>query len=99
VDLQVVFDPRLLLRADGKLENYELVRNMLAAYKRNMRFVLLVDERRPDLLREYLKTVGAVKVPDLRHRCDFVTWQELATVLPKKLRSFLATKYGIEVSP
>jgi hypothetical protein len=36
-----------------------------------------------------------VRFHELRVRCKVLTWQELAGVLPLKLKSFLAEKYGI----
>jgi len=37
----------------------------------------------------------AVRSCVLRCRLQLLTWQELAAVLPKSLRKFLAAKYGI----
>jgi hypothetical protein len=34
---------------------------------------------------------------ELRCRLSVVTWQELAEAMPKKVRTFLAEKYGIIV--
>jgi hypothetical protein len=33
---------------------------------------------------------------ELRCRMSVVTWQELAETLPRKVRAFLADKYGID---
>jgi CRISPR/Cas system CMR subunit Cmr6 (Cas7 group RAMP superfamily) len=36
-----------------------------------------------------------VRDVELRTRCKMLTWQELAEVLPERLREYLAEKYGI----
>ncbi|HEX7960011.1 MAG TPA: hypothetical protein VF493_08845 [Terriglobales bacterium] len=57
---------------------------------------MLADERRPDLKEMWYSVLHAVRPVTLRLRCKMLTWQELAAVLPKDLRLFLAEKYGIE---
>jgi hypothetical protein len=39
--------------------------------------------------------MAAVRPADLRTRCQVLTWQELAPLLPEDLQDFLDLKYGI----
>ena len=78
----------------GIVRNYQLIRNFVAAHRYGYRFVLLVDARRPDLIREFVATLLAVHDRDFTARCAFVTWQELVSTLGRDLRVFLRLKYG-----
>jgi hypothetical protein len=89
-----VFDPNLLDQTQKQYENYQLIRNILAAHEKKCRFMLLCDGRRPDLIRRFCHTVRCVKSGDLRSRCDVVFWQEVAASVGKDLRDFLVEKYG-----
>jgi len=95
-DLPLVFDIQPLLDDNQVLSGYQLVRNILAAHAHGKRFVLLVDERRPDLLRAYWRVMTCVKLPEVRARCGFVIWQEIAKVSHIELLAYLSRKYGIE---
>jgi hypothetical protein len=83
-----------LTNREGKVENYQLIRNIVAANEYGLRFVLLADARRPDLIRRLMDTLTALRDHDLRRRCTFVTWQEVVDALGGELREFLALKYG-----
>ncbi|CAN5441668.1 hypothetical protein BH09GEM1_BH09GEM1_07330 [soil metagenome] len=94
--LAEVFDVQLLPRDGDDFLSYQLIRNVLAiAPRSDARFVVLLDARRPDLMHEWWTIHGAVHTGQLRARCNFVTWQELAAAAPAKLRSFLSLKYGL----
>jgi hypothetical protein len=100
--LDEVFDesalPRAATKTDGEedIQSYQLIRNVLAtAHRPNSQFRVLLDSRRPDLLREWWALHGAIRSAELRARCGFVTWQELAAASPKPLRDFLRAKYGL----
>ncbi len=95
-DLTEVFDARRLPRSRGRYVSYQLIRNVLAAYRHNASICVFADARRPDLLAAWYEIILCVKLSTLRWRCKMLTWQELAGVLPKKLQRFLAEKYGIE---
>lgn len=88
------FETSLLKIQNGKYKNYQLTRNFLAAKKYDFHFTLLVDMRRPDLIREFLDTVKAVKDPALTSRLNFITWQEITEVVPAALKGWLKEKYG-----
>ena len=75
---------------------YQLIRNVLAAYAADTSFCLLVDARRGDLIEQWFTVLSAVKALTFASRLKMLTWQELAAVLPRDLKSFLAQKYGIE---
>jgi len=40
-----------------RYQNYQIIRNLLAAIQHEKRHMLLCDERRPDLARRYMETV------------------------------------------
>jgi hypothetical protein len=101
-DLKEYFDivalPQTDTLPDGGREylSYQLIRNVLAVARRPAaKFRVLLDARRPDLLREWWVLHGAIKSTDLRERCGFVLWQEISAEVPKPLREFLALKYGL----
>ena len=94
-DLDEVFDPSLLTSVEGKYENYQLIRNVLAAAAHAYHFVLLCDGRRPDLLHQWWTVHAAIRYPDLRARSHFLLWQEVAEACPAPLREYLRQKYGL----
>ena len=76
--------------------SYQLLRNVLAIARHPHRhFRVLLDSRRPDLLREWWTIFGAIRDPAVRSRCGFVLWQELAAACPAPLQEFLVRKYGL----
>ncbi|MXW50082.1 MAG: hypothetical protein F4X81_18470 [Gammaproteobacteria bacterium] len=94
-DFRDVFDANLLPRVEGKYQNYQLIRNVLAAVAHGYDFVLLCDGRRPDLLRHWWTVHAAIRQPDLRVRSHFLLWQEVAEACPAPLRCDLREKYGL----
>ena len=94
-DLKEVFDCRKLPRLHGEYVSYQLLRNVLAAYALNLAFCVLLDARRPDLREQWYAVMSCVRSTDLKTRCKVLTWQEVAQVLPLRLRNFLDLKYGI----
>ena len=97
-DFQAVFEPSSLLTPDGCYLHYQLIRNVLAAYHLGSRFRVICDTRRDDLVDAVLHVLSAVRAPDLRAKCDIVTWQKVARYAPEALQSFLRDKYGIAPS-
>jgi hypothetical protein len=93
-DLDEVFDVEELMMSDV-VRNYQLIRGVLAASATGGSFCVLCDARRPDLVENWYSVMRAVRSCVLRCRLQLLTWQELAVVLPKSLREFLAVKYGI----
>jgi hypothetical protein len=75
--------------------NYQLIRNVLAAYAAGCSLCVLHDERRPDLREEWYQVMAAVKSAEMRVRLKVMTWQELAALVPESLQEFLNVKYGI----
>lgn len=94
-DFADVFDRRALPQSRESFLSYQLIRNVLAAHALEMSFCVLLDARRPDLTEAWHAVMRAVRLAGLRTRCKTLTWQELASVLPPRLRRFLAEKYGI----
>jgi hypothetical protein len=94
-DLQNVFHTDLLHRNGDNFENYQVIRNLLAAIQLKKRHLLLCDERRPDLVRSYFETVVCLRKETDRKSCGVIFWQELARVCGKGLRDYLAQRYGI----
>jgi Restriction Endonuclease associating with ARP len=94
-DFHDVFHCRELTRVRGRYASYQLIRNVLAAYARNLSFCVLLDARRPDLIEAWYAVMRCIRIADLRTRCKVLTWQELSETLPAKLQTFLLKKYRI----
>ena len=95
-NIEEYFDLTSLHKNNETITNYQLLRNFLAAIKNNFNFILLVDSRRPDLIREFLYTFSALKYQyqDI-NKFRFITWQDIYNVIGKDLKLFLKLKYGI----
>ena len=93
--LQEHFHVDLLAQQNGHFQNYQVIRNLLAAIQRRRNHVLMCDERRPDLVVHYMDTVSCLRDPAHRVNCRVVFWQDLARSSGKNLSEFLASKYGI----
>ncbi|MGA9039745.1 MAG: hypothetical protein WB421_04345 [Terriglobales bacterium] len=94
-DFHDVFDHDQLPQTEGHYLSYQLLRNVLAANALHCSFRVLLDERRPDLIEAWYSVMRCVKPAELRTTLGVLTWQELARVLPPKVRIFLSSKYGI----
>lgn len=95
-DLSVVFNIDSLGRNKrGDYDNYQLIRNVLAAHYHGARFFLVYDARRHDLRARLDATLEAVRRAEVVERCSGITWQDLAAASPADLKGFLADKYGI----
>jgi hypothetical protein len=94
-DFSEVFDGEDLPQTERDFLSYQLIRNVLAAHASGCTFCLLTDARRPELIETWYAVMKCVRPIDLRLRCKVLTWQELATALPRGLRVFLSEKYGI----
>jgi hypothetical protein len=77
------------------INGYQLIRNTLAAYAADASFCVLCDARRHDLIETWYAILSAVHRPTFAARLKLITWQEVATTLPRDLQQFLETKYGI----
>jgi hypothetical protein len=94
-DLDSVFEvDRLPMRIE-KYRSCQLIRGALAAHAWRASFAVVCDQRRQDLIDACFEVMSAVASAELRCRMSVVTWQELAQTLPRKVRGFLAEKYGI----
>lgn len=94
-DFGEVFDVTVLPHTAATYQGYQLIRNVLAAAAHGYHFVLLCDGRRPDLLHEWWAVHAAIRGADLRARCRFLLWQEVADACPTPLQEFLRAKYGL----
>jgi len=95
-DFAKTFETNLLSSVGDSYLHYQLIRNVLAvAPFEEQHFVLVLDARRPDLLRGWWNVHTAIKDASLRARCRFVFWQELAEAAQPKLRNFLKEKYAL----
>jgi hypothetical protein len=95
-DVEDVFDFSELPRCGDLVQNYQLIRGVLAAHATGGSFCLLCDARRPDLIENWYSVVRVVRDCALRCRLQVLTWQEITLALPKTLQQFLAKKYGIQ---
>jgi hypothetical protein len=94
-DLEAVFDVARLPRSKERFRSCQLIRGALAAHAYGASFAVFCDQRRQDLIEDCFEIMSAVVNAELRCRMSVVTWQELASAMPQKVRSFLAEKYGI----
>lgn len=94
-DFAEAFDRTALPQTQERFVSYQLIRNVLAARANECAVCVLYDTRRPDLLQAWYEIMRCVRSVELRLRCKVLTWQELAAVLPRRLKEFLAEKYGI----
>jgi hypothetical protein len=94
-DLEKIFDLAQLPSRDGKYRSYRLIRGALAAFATGYSFCVFCDARRPDLIEAWYAVMRTVHDYELRCRLKLLTWQELATVLPRDVQHFLAVKYGV----
>jgi len=94
-DFKEVFEVSVLPQSNDEYFNYQLIRNVLSAYAHGTSFFLICDARRPDLLRSWWNVMRSIKATELRLRCQFVLWQEIAVTVPDEMRKFLEEKYGI----
>jgi hypothetical protein len=90
-----IIDPLIPPASTPGYSNYQLIRNVLAAYASESSFCVIHDERRPDLREKWFQVMAAIRNVELRVRMKVLTWQELAAVAPEPLRDFLDLKYGI----
>lgn len=90
-----IFYVAKLSQSNTDYNNYQLIRNILAASQHNSRFILFCDMRRPDLAKSFFYTVSCIKDVELRTKCEIMYWQDLAKVVGSELREFLQEKYGI----
>jgi hypothetical protein len=94
-DLESVFDVDRLPRNQERFRSCQLIRGALAAHAHAASFAVFCDQRRQDLIEDCFEVMAAVVSAELRCRMSVVTWQELASAMPQKVRTFLAEKYGI----
>lgn len=94
-DFEEVFEVEKLPRTTEGYAEYQLLRNVLAAHANQERFCVIADARRPDLRERWFRVMQCVGDYEARLRCQMLTWQEIAAVLPTPLRAWLEEKYGI----
>ena len=83
------------LSREEEVRGYQLIRGVLAAHASQARFCVIADARRPDLREQWFAVMQCVRDYELRMRCQMLTWQEIAAVLPEDLQQWLGEKYGI----
>jgi hypothetical protein len=94
-DFREVFNEGALPQTSTHYCGYQLIRNVLGARDQGGSFCVLLDGRRSDLLESWFAVMSCVKPVALRTACKLLTWQELASLLPRTLQEFLSEKYGI----
>jgi hypothetical protein len=94
-DLESVFDLDRLPTSKGRFSSCQLIRGALAAHAHAASFSVFCDQRCQDLIERCFEIFSAVTSAELRCRLSVVTWQELSTAVPPKVKTFLAEKYGI----
>lgn len=92
---QETFHSNTLQKAGRDYDNYQIIRNLLAAKQHNRDHILFCDERRPDLVRRYMSTVSCLRDIEDRMRCRVIFWQEVVAACGQSLRKWVEEKYGI----
>jgi len=92
---QETFHSDALQRVGRDYDNYQIIRNLLAAKQHNRDHILFCDERRPDLVRRYMSTVSCLQDIKDRMRCRVIFWQEVVAACGESLRKWVEEKYGI----
>jgi hypothetical protein len=93
--LYATFYAEELPRIGNNYDNYQIIRNLLAAIQHDKKHILLCDERRSDLVRRYMQTVSCLRDMHNRKKCSVVFWQEIAGACGASLRDWIEEKYGI----
>jgi hypothetical protein len=96
-DFYDVFDQQYLIKESKKgnkiVKNYQLIRNILTAYKYDLHFSVLLDSSRIDLIKEIMTVIKSLKKEELKNRVDFFTWQEVANTCGVELKKYMENKY------
>lgn len=92
-DFFTVFDTELLNKSNNEYAHYQLIRNVLTAYKYDFYFSILIDSSRIDLIKELINVITAIKIPKLRKRINFYTWQEIVDSCGEDLKEYIKHKY------
>lgn len=82
-DFNNIFDKDLLLKDNGIVQGYQIIRNILAVFqdnKRHRKHRLICDLRRGDLVQEYYQVINAIKIKKEKDRFKVIFWQEIARV-------------------
>lgn len=93
--LQETFHAEALPRVGTDYDNYQIIRNLLAAKQHNCDHILFCDERRTDLVRRYMTTVSCLRSIEDRIRCRVIFWQEVVSASGDSLRRWIEERYGI----
>ena len=93
-----VFNVDKLVQTETHYQNYQLIRNILAANQQSdAQFILICDLRRPDLAKSFYETIACIRDENslLKANCKIIYWQDIAKVVGTDLKNFLNEKYGI----
>lgn len=93
--LAETFHVEALSRIGNDYDNYQVIRNILAAIQHHRRHILFCDERRPDLMLRYMKTVCCLREMGHRTKCRVIFWQELVAACGASLRDWIEERYGM----
>lgn len=94
-DFEELFNSAKLPKAEDGYAAYQLIRSVLAAHASSASFCVIADARRPDLREQWFRVMECIRDHEMRLRCQMLTWQEIAAVVPDALRIWLGEKYGI----
>jgi hypothetical protein len=71
-DFHKVFDCWFLITKDNRVNNYQLIRNILAAYKYDLAFPVLLDSSRIDSIKEVMIIMQSIKQNEMKNRVNFL---------------------------
>jgi len=92
---RISFHAENIPRVGKDYDNYQIIRNILAAIQHRKKHILFCDERRPDLTRRYMQTVSCLREMHDRKNCRVIFWQELVGACGASLREWIEEKYGM----
>ena len=91
-DVEKIIDLKSLTTNDI-VSNYQLIRNLVTAKKYGLKFNLIIDESRMDLVNEFNKVKSAVIDKSLFENMKVITWQEIADTVEEDLKKYITERY------
>ncbi len=95
IDVENIFHFNHLPNNGENIFHYQIIRNIIASVQLNKRHILLCDDRRGNLIRNYYEVVKCIKDIGIRKNCGIIFWQDIFSKVGRELKQFLSEKYGI----
>lgn len=95
-NINTVFNFDVLPIKNNKIQGYQIIRNILAAFQCKKSHCLICDIRRGDLIREYYQIINAINVDEIKLKVGVIFWQEIIKLCGADFKKYIETKYGME---